>query len=240
METKHIINIAGTTCPRESDKEFNEWYDVKHIPTNMKFKGLISTTRYRLVRFSDTATPKIYPQYMTTYTFNNLDIFKAFNVSPELAAASEGGLELFTRMGVELLWRVQYESMGTWKKTPPMSVITLVGSECSKNEAKFDTWYSEKHIPDLLKFKGLAGVTRYRLASSAGLGVKVTGGVPIGETKEYPKYLTFYYFKDILTADAYDASPERTATLGDFRDIIKETGLSIVWRAQYAPMRTWK
>ncbi len=240
METKHLINIAGTICPPQSDKEFNKWYDEKHIPINMKFKGLMGATRYRLVRFTDTAIVKKYPQYMTPYKFKDLETFKTWNVSPDLTAASEGIIELFSKLSIELVWRVQYESMQTWKKTPPMSVITLVGTQCSKNEATFDKWYSEKHIPDLLKFKGLEGVARYRLASSTGVGITVTGGVPKGQTKEYPKYLTFYYFKDTATADAYDVSPERTATLPEFGDIVKEVGLSVAWRAQYAPMRTWQ
>jgi antibiotic biosynthesis monooxygenase (ABM) superfamily enzyme len=237
---KHLMNIAGTICPAKWDKEFNKWYDEKHIPINMKFKGLMEITRYQLVRFTDTALVKKYPRYITPYRFKDLETFRVWNTSSELAGASEGIVGLFTKWGVELVWRVQYEATQTWGKTSPMSVITLVGTECSPaSEVEFNIWYSEKHIPDLLKFKGLEGVTRYRLASSTSVGIKVTGGVPTGQTKQYPKYLTFYYFKDTTTADAYDESPERTATLGEFQEMIKEIGLSVVWRAQYASMRTW-
>ncbi len=237
---KHLINIAGTICPAKWDKEFNKWYDEKHIPINMKFKGLMEITRYQLVRFTDTALVKKYPQYITPYRFKDLETFRIWNTSSELTAASQGIVGLFTKWGVKLEWRVQYEATKTWGKISPMSVITLVGTECSPaSETEFNKWYGEKHIPDLLKFKGLEGVIRYRLASSTGVGTKVSGGVPTGLTKQYPKYLTFYYFKDTTTAGAYDKSPERTATLGEFQKMIKEIGLSVVWRAQYASMRTW-
>lgn len=236
---QHVINIAGTICPPQSDKEFHKWYDDMHIPINMKFKGLMEVTRYKLVRFTDTAAVKDYPLYFTPYKFKDMETFKKWNISPELTEASVGVVELFTRIGVKLLWRVQYESMQTWGKIKPMSTINIVGTDCSPaGEAKFNKWYSDKHVPDLLKFKGLDGVIRYRLASSTGLGIKAS--VPIGQAKQYPKYLTFYYFKDTATADAYDVSPERTATLVEFKDMVKEVNLSITWRAQYAPMRTWQ
>ena len=240
METKHVINIAGTECSPEADEAFNKWYDEKHIPLNMKFKGLIGVTRYRLVRFTDSAIVKEYPRYFTTYEFKDLETFKAWNASPELAEAASDVGEITVKMGLKLLWRVQYECMKTRRNTPPFSVITFVGTQCPpETEAKFDVWYSEKHIPDLLKFKGLEGVTRYRLASSSYLGVKLSTAPEI-KAKEYPEFLTFYYFEDLPTNDAYDTSHERTATLEEAGNVQKETGFSILWRAQYEPMRTWQ
>ncbi len=239
MEAKQVINIAGTICPPKNDKEFNKWYDEKHIPLNMKFKDLIDVTRYRLVKASDTTAFKKYPQYMTPYRFRDMATFERWNKSPELAAASEGAPEFFQRAGIELVWRVQYQVMQTWRDTPAQSVITLVASDCDpKKEERFNTWYSLKHVPDLLKFKGLQGVARLQLASAIGLGI--SGDVPKSQTTAYPRYLTFYYFKDKATNEAYDASPERTATLPEFQELIKEVGMSIVWRAQYEPMRTWR
>ena len=240
MKAKHVINIAGTVCPPEADEVFNKWYDEKHIPVNMEFNGLIGVTRYKIVRSTDYAIVKEYPQYLTTYEFKDSATFEAWNASPELAAATEGAPELFAKLGVDLLWRVQYESIKSWEATPPLSVITIVGTQCPpETETRFDTWYSDKHIPDLLKFKGLEGVTRYKLASSSFLAVKLTSTLEV-KAKEFPKYLTFYYFKDVPNAEAYDTSPERDATLEEWSGVVKETGVSVLWRAQYEPMRTWQ
>jgi len=72
-------------------------------------------------------------------------------------------------------------------------VITIVGTQCPpKTEARFDQWYSERHILDLLKFKGLKGATRYQLASSVGRAIRGTSRIPFAQNIEYPKYLTFY------------------------------------------------
>jgi len=236
MEAKHVINIAGTVCPPETDAVFNKWYDEEHIPINMKFKGLIEVIRYRFVHFTDSAKVKEYPQYLTTYKFKDLATFQEWNASPELSEAGKNWHAVCAKGGVELLWRVHYASMQTWKDTPPLSVITIVGTQCPpETEAKFDTWYSEKHIPDLFKFKGLEGVTRYKLAGSSGLAIKSPAEIKV---KEYPLNLTFYYFKDIPTADAYDTSPERVSTHDEFVNVLKETGVSGLWRAQYEPLRT--
>ncbi len=241
MENQHTINIAGTTCPPDSDREFNKWYDEMHIPINMKFKGLRGVTRYQLVRFSESAAVKKYPRFITPYQFKDMGTFTAWNASPELREASEGISDLFARLGVEFLWRAQYESIRVWENTPPLSVITIVGNQCPPAyAARFDRWLSEKHIPDLLKFKGLQGAIRYRLAGAFGLAVKGTGNVRSAQSTEYPRFLTFLYFKDMATADAYDSSPERKAILPEWLELVKEMGVMSLWRAQYQPMRTWQ
>lgn len=241
MQDRHAINIAGTTCPPDSDRDFNKWYDETHIPINMKFNGLLEVTRYQLVRSSDSAAVKKYPRFITPYKFKDLAIFSAWNASRELMEASEGSSDLFARIGVEFVWRAQYESIKVWENTPPLSVITIVGTQCPPtNEARFDQWYSEKHIPDLLKFKGLQGAIRYRLAGAVGRAVKGTSKVPLVRNTEYPKFLTFLYFKDTATADAYDSSPERKGLLQEWIELVKEMEVTVLWRAQYKPMRTWQ
>lgn len=234
METKHVINMVGFMCPAELDEEFNKSYDETHISLNMKFRGLIRATRYRLVRPSSDAIVKEYPQYLTIYKFKDYSTFKTWDASPERAAA-RADFPSWVERGVEMLWRVRYESIKTWENTLPLSVITIVGTQCPpETETRFDTWYSEKHVPDLLKFRGLEGATRYKLADSG-----YFAGVPVAiKFKEYPKYLTFYYFKDVPTAEAYDISPERANT--DWPSVKKEASVSLLWRAKYEPMRTWQ
>ena len=240
MEAKHVINMAATVCPPEHDQLFNKWYDEKHIPVNMKFKGLIGVTRYRMVKSSDNVALKEHPQYFTTYEFKDLATFQEWNASPELAEASDDIDEINIKLGVDIVWRVQYECMRTWKNTPPLSVINILGTKCPpETEADFNEWYSNKHIPDLLKFKDMEGVARYKLASSSHLAVKLPADLDI-KTTEYPGFLTIYYFKDRATCDAYDASQERTATLDEAAELKKKIGYSVQWRAQYEPMRTWQ
>ena len=118
MEAKHVINISGTVCPPGADGFLNKWYDEKHIPANMKFKELIGVTRYKIVRPTRSTPVKEYPQYLAMYRFKDLSTFEAWNASPELAAGSEDFPEVLTKIGAEVLWRVQYESIKTWRNTP--------------------------------------------------------------------------------------------------------------------------
>jgi antibiotic biosynthesis monooxygenase (ABM) superfamily enzyme len=237
MEPKHVIDIVGISCPPKSDRDFNKWYEEKHIPARVKFKGLTGAIRYQLAGFTESATVNEYPRFLTACKFKDLATFTAWNAGPELREGFEGAAELFARLGVDLLWRVQYESIKTWKKTPPLSTVHMVGTQ-SRLKAEFDRWYSEKHIPDLLKFNALLGVTRYELASSVGL--RGMGKVFSGETKEYPQFLTFYFFKDIANFEAYEASPERTGTLDEWQQVMKDMGVSLLWRVRYKPVKSWQ
>ena len=106
------------------------------------------------------------------------------------------------------------------------SVIHIVGTECPPEmEGRFDTWYSERHVPDLLKFQGLKKVTRYRNLHADG---------------EYPKFLTIYEFNNRQDFEAYYVSPERTAAAEDWLKIQKELGASLKWMVQYEAIKTWQ
>ncbi|MFC2066145.1 hypothetical protein ACFLUO_03655 [Chloroflexota bacterium] len=238
MEAKHLINVSGILCPPETDAAFNKWHEEDHIPNNMKFKGLDAATRYKLVGATDDADTEEYPDYVAIYRFKDYATFLEWNASPELQEARKNLYEVCIKGGTEMQWRAQYESIRSWQSTPPLSAINIVGVQCPpEGEVRFDAWYSEKHIPDLLKFKGLEGVIRYKLGSSVNLGAKTHREVKV---KEYPKYLTFYYFKDVPTAEAYDTSPERMSVRDDWRNMQKETGAQHLWRVRYKPIRTWQ
>ena len=72
------------------------------------------------------------------------------------------------------------------------SVINVMGTQCPpETEERFRKWYIEKHIPELLQFKGLKGVTFYRNTKADG---------------EYPTYLAIYEFKDQQDFEAYNGN----------------------------------
>ena len=105
-------------------------------------------------------------------------------------------------------------------------VMHVVGTECPPEmEEKFDTWYSERHVPDLLKFKGVKRVTRYRGLHPGG---------------EYPKFLTIYEFNNRQDFEAYYTSPERATAAEDWIKIQKELGASLKWSVQFEVIETWQ
>lgn len=115
-------------------------------------------------------------------------------------------------------------------------VVHLVGTQCRPDaEDKFNQWYNEVHIPMLLKFKGLKGVTRYKR---------------IGQAGEYPEYLTVYQFDSKADFDTYEkSSPEVAAAREDTRRTWQVSGshpakgegaFEVKWRIQYKIIKSWK
>ncbi len=105
------------------------------------------------------------------------------------------------------------------------SVINIVGTICPpEGEEKFNKWYNEKHVPDLLKIRELKGVTRYKITNPA---------------EGFPTYLAVYEFENQKAFAAYSKSPELTAALEDARNMFKETGAGTKWRVQYECIKSW-
>jgi len=106
-----FINIVGTRCHPDDEAKFNKWYDEVHIPLLLKFKGLKKVTRFKAAY-----EPKEYPKYLTIYEFNTKADYEGYQKSPELAAARAEMAETWKARPFEMTWRVQFESLKTWKK----------------------------------------------------------------------------------------------------------------------------
>ena len=105
-------------------------------------------------------------------------------------------------------------------------VIHVVGTECPPEaEEKFDAWYSDRHVPDLLKFKKLRKVTRFKA---------------LKPDREYPMFLTLYEFDSRQAFEEYFTSPERATAAEDFAKIQKELNASVKWSVQYETIKTWQ
>lgn len=105
-------------------------------------------------------------------------------------------------------------------------IVNIVGSDCPQNEAKFDKWYNEVHVPMLFKYKGIKKVTRYRLiGSSRGEGAK---------------FLAVYEFENQKAMDAMAQSPEFKAAIDEMNETWKNGMFEIKWAASYAPIKTWE
>lgn len=105
-------------------------------------------------------------------------------------------------------------------------LINVVATQCKPEvEEKFNKWYDEVHIPLLFKFKGMLGVTRYRI---------------LQESDEYPTYLAIYRFKSRQAYQEYQNSPELAAGREEMKETWKEGGWEIKWRVQYEEMKTWQ
>lgn len=105
-------------------------------------------------------------------------------------------------------------------------MINIVATECvPEHEAKYNRWYNEVHIPMLLKFKGLRGVTRYKITRPA------AGS---------PTYLAVYEFDSQDAYQAFQKSPELVAVRQEMAQTWKDDKFELKYQVQYEPIKTWK
>ncbi len=105
-------------------------------------------------------------------------------------------------------------------------VILLRATLCAPaDEEKFNRWYNEIHVPLLLKYPGLTGVSRYRM---------------IDDETGYPKYLAVYNFTSAEAFHAYGGSPEKAAADKDRAETWKDRVYETTFRAAYELLRTWR
>ncbi len=103
-------------------------------------------------------------------------------------------------------------------------VINIVGSQCKpEEEAKFNKWYDEVHIPMLMKFPNLLAVARFKI---------------LKETPDYPTYLAIYQFLNKESYEAYRNRPGAAEVQADIKANWTDS-LDITWRVQYEHLRDW-
>ena len=104
-------------------------------------------------------------------------------------------------------------------------VLNIVATVCApKNEARFNKWYNEVHIPMLMKYKGIKKVTRYKI---------------IDEKSEKSRYLAVYEFDDKKSLAEMPKSPEFKAAIEEMQSTWKPEGLDIKWALSCEPLKTW-
>jgi antibiotic biosynthesis monooxygenase (ABM) superfamily enzyme len=105
-------------------------------------------------------------------------------------------------------------------------ILNIVATECPpEDDAKFNKWYNEVHIPLLFKYKGLKKVTRYqRMGDGGGQGAK---------------YLAIYEYDNKDEMNAFPKTPEFKAAIDEMNGTWKGK-FSIKWAANYEPIKTWE
>ena len=81
--------------------------------------------------------------------------------------------------------------------------MLIVGTQCWINDdAKFNKWYNQVHIPMLMKSGYVKGVSRYKA---------------VGQPGEPPRYIALYQFASLKDYEAHQASPELAAAIKEMQ-----------------------
>jgi antibiotic biosynthesis monooxygenase (ABM) superfamily enzyme len=98
----------------------------------------------------------------------------------------------------------------------------VITTECPlEDEARFQQWYNEVHIPMLLKFKPLMGAARYKLAG------------------EPHRYIAVYRFASWADFEAFGKSPELAAALEELQGTWGDS-IKIASMAQWEFIKDWE
>jgi antibiotic biosynthesis monooxygenase (ABM) superfamily enzyme len=105
-------------------------------------------------------------------------------------------------------------------------ILNIVATECAtKNDARFNEWYNEVHIPMLMKYKGIKKVTRYKMLN--------------GKTGK-PKYIAIYEFDTKQDLDGLPASREFKAAIEEMQETWKGETFDIKWAVSCEPLKSWE
>ena len=119
MEPNSAMIIVGLHCRPDQEEKFNKWYNKKHIPDLLKFKGVRKVTRFKRIP-TDRARPGYpdiqYPNYLAIWEFENQQTLEAFEISPELEEAAGEAREAWAEDSFERMWWVKYKALKSWEQ----------------------------------------------------------------------------------------------------------------------------
>lgn len=112
------------------------------------------------------------------------------------------------------------------------SLIWMVGIQCrSEDEAKFNAWYDDIHVPMLLKGNLVQKVSRFKLAEKT---------YYVGEdTQSCPNYLTIYEFGDQERFDAWMNGAARIEAGEDKAKTWSANPYEVKWATRYDLVNAW-
>jgi len=152
----YVYTDPGTV----DEAEFHDWYDHEHGPARLSVPGLGPAYRYR-------ALDELKPTWLALYELDRPEVIE----SPEYKALGAKASDRDRSVGARLatLDRRVYEQISedgspVGRNPDPAPVILAVAMSVPEgSEDDLDAWYTEEHIPMLLKVPGWRRIRRFRL-----------------------------------------------------------------------------
>jgi hypothetical protein len=152
--------IAGFNYRNVARDEFNDWYDTEHVPERSRVAGFLNCQRW-----IGTDDPNV---SIATYDLSALAVLQ----SPAYRAIAYENLSPWSKRVVgrcERLLRFEGEQTlpGSAVAPPQASALLLNAMNAApEQEADFNRWYDEEHIPALAAVPGVLCARRFRAAAT--------------------------------------------------------------------------
>jgi hypothetical protein len=181
--------IAAFDFSNVAEDEFNDWYDLEHIPERQRVPGFLSCQRWI---GAESAKHSV-----ATYDLDTLAVLKS---PPYLAIGGENLSPWSKRVTArcQRLLRFEGEQILPGDKIAPENAggVLLVGMTPAPDaETEFNAWYDTEHVPALARVPGVLSARRFRAANSSG-----------------PKYVALYHLAapEVITGPDWKRASEST------------------------------
>jgi hypothetical protein len=139
------------------EAEFHDWYDHEHGPARLAVPGFGRACRYRALDGEK-------PSWLALYELDRPDVID----SPEYKAlgANASDRDKAVGAGLATLDRRVYEQIsedGSPAGRPAPVILAVAMSVPEGGEDDLAAWYTEEHIPMLLRVPGWRRIRRFRL-----------------------------------------------------------------------------
>jgi hypothetical protein len=156
-----VVDFSGM-----AEDEFNDWYDLEHIPERLRVPGFLASERWL-----GADNQKI---SVATYELDNAGVLR----SPAYDAVgnhAQGGANLSVwskrvTARIKMLMRFEGEQIAQAGGAPPKDAPALLLNAMSvapEHEQEFNDWYNTEHIPALAGVPGTLCARRYRGTGAA-------------------------------------------------------------------------
>lgn len=146
--------------PPEREEEFNAWYDMEHIDDVINIPGFTCARRY--------AADGEVPKYLAWYEAMDERVEPGPGFARLVAHPTPWSLRIRTFYG-ENRFRNNYKLVSTFGSAPLPDAPWLytVQADCADpaQEAEFNDWYDNEHMPALARVPGVLRARRYEAVS---------------------------------------------------------------------------
>lgn len=156
-----VVDFTGM-----AEDEFNDWYDLEHIPERLRMPGFLACERWIGVDNQKIS--------VATYGLENADVLKsqAYNAMGNHARGGDN-LSVWSKRvtaRIKILMRFEGDEIlsggGVAPKDAPALLLNAM-SVAPEHEHEFNDWYNTEHIPALAAVRGTLCARRYRGTGAA-------------------------------------------------------------------------
>jgi hypothetical protein len=201
--------IAAMDFSNVAEDEFNDWYDLEHLPERQRVPGFL-----RCQRWIGAENAR---QSVATYDLDSLEVlqgeaYRAIggeNLSPWSKRVTARCQRLLRFEGEQILPGDQIAPEGAG------GLLLVAMTPAPEVETAFNAWYDTEHVPALARVPGVLSARRFRTGNTTG-----------------PKYVALYHLTsaDVVTGPDWKQASESTPMPEHIRPQISDR-LRLVCRA---------